>query len=269
MVTKDEIIEINKKQKEFYNTKKKNLPTKIWSYFREKVLKDIRKELGVLNQCYDLHQNWFGDLSDKKVLDLGCFSGNYLSLYLAKNAKSYIGLDLSEVGIERLQEKLKDIPTAKAMCADFLSDMDFPDKDFDFIYAYGVLHHFQSPDILIQRLNEKLSKNGVVISYDPLETSLPIKILRTIYRPFQSDSEWEWPFTKKTFKKFEDNFKVLDKHGLFGKSKWVFLLNFIPISNVKRLEIGKRWHEKDWELSAISNEHLFKCMHVTMRLEKK
>jgi hypothetical protein len=29
-----------------------------------------------------------------------------------------------------------------------------------------------------------LAANGTIISYDPLKTSLPIKILRTIYRPF-------------------------------------------------------------------------------------
>ena len=69
----EETLETNVKQAEFYNTKKKNLPTRIWSRIREKTLKGIRRELNILQGSYDLHKSWFGELSDKKVLDLGCF----------------------------------------------------------------------------------------------------------------------------------------------------------------------------------------------------
>lgn len=269
MKTEAEIIEINKKQKEFYNHKKKNLPTRMWSFVREKTLKQIRRDIGVLNQSYDLHKEWFGDLTNKKVLDLGCFSGNNLSFYLAKNSKEYIGLDLSDMAIAKLNEKLKDIPSARAIAADFLSETDFPDKDFDVIYAYGVLHHFQNPDVLINKLNEKLASGGIIVSYDPLETSLPIKIIRTIYRPFQSDKDWEWPFTKKTYYKFHNTFKVIERHGVLGQAKWYFLINLLPMSDVKKQEIGKRWHKKDWELSTTSDSHLFRCMQLTMVMQKK
>ncbi|MES2544061.1 MAG: class I SAM-dependent methyltransferase [Bacteroidota bacterium] len=268
MKTQEEIIETNKKQKEFYNHKKKNLPTRIWSYLREKTLKQIRRDIGVLNQSYDLHKVWFGELSNKKVLDLGCFAGNNLSLYLAENSKEYIGLDLSDIAIANLNERLKHIPTAKAVAADFLS-ADFPDKDFDIIYAYGVLHHFQNPDVLITKLNEKLAPNGTVISYDPLETSLPLKIIRVLYRPFQSDKDWEWPFTKKTFYKFQNAFSIKERHGILGLSKWYFLINLLPMSPEKKQAIGVKWHKKDWDLSATSDGHLFSCMHLTMLMQKK
>ncbi len=268
MKSKEEILETNLKQKEFYNTKKKNFATKMWSSMREKTLKKIRKNIGILDESYDLHKKWFGDLSNKKVLDLGCFAGNNLSLTLAQNAKQYIGLDLSDVAIAKLNERLKDIPTAKAIAADFLSD-EFTEKDFDIIYCYGVLHHFPNVDVLITALNEKLAPNGVVISYDPLETSLPIKILRMVYRPFQSDAAWEWPFTRKTFFKYDKAFNIEERHGLLGKSKWFFLLSMLPISEEKALQIGKKWHRDDWELSATSLSRLFSCMHVTMLMRKK
>jgi len=271
MKTQDEIIEINKKQKDFYNHKsdKKNLPTKIWYYFREKTLKKIRKDIGILSESYEIHKTWFGDLSNKKVLDLGCFAGNHWTIYLAENSKQYIGLDLSDKAIETLNKNLQSIPNAEAIAADFLSD-DFAEKDFDIIYAYGVLHHFQNPDVLIAKLNEKLAPGGVVISYDPLETSLPIKMMRVMYRPFQSDKDWEWPFTKKTYKKFASTFNVIERHGLLGQAKWYFIMNFIPfLSEEKKRSIGKKWHKKDWDLSAKSDSHLFKCMHLTMLMQKK
>ena len=45
MKSKDTILETNIKQKEFYNTKKKNSATKIWSGFRNGVLNKIKKIL--------------------------------------------------------------------------------------------------------------------------------------------------------------------------------------------------------------------------------
>jgi len=268
MKTQEEIIETNVRQKEFYNTKKKNFATKIWSSLREKTLKKIRKNIGILDQSYDLHKVWFGDLSNKKVLDLGCFQGNTLSMFLAENAKEYIGVDLSDVAIAKLNQKLENIPSAKAVAVDFLSD-DFPDKEFDLIYAYGVLHHFQSVPVLINKLNEKLASKGEIISYDPLETSLPIKIIRTIYRPFQSDADWEWPFTRRTYSQFKKAFNIEERRGLLGKTKWFFLLNFVPMSEEKRMNLGKKWHNDDWENSKNSDSALFACMHVTMLMKKK
>ncbi|MEC4004391.1 class I SAM-dependent methyltransferase [Flavobacterium sp. SUN052] len=268
MKTKEQIIETNIKQKEFYNTKKTNFATKMWYSLREKTLKNIRRNIGILDESYDLHKKWFGDLSNKKVLDLGCFAGNSLSMHLAENSKQYIGIDLSDIAIAKLNERLVNIDSAKALAVDFLSD-EFAEKDFDIIYAYGVLHHFPSVDVLINRLNEKLATNGVVISYDPLETSIPIKIIRTIYRPFQTDAAWEWPFTKKTFFKYQKAFNIEERRGLLGKSKWFFLLGMLPISEEKSIAIGKKWHKEDWEKSATSVSKLFSCMHVTMLMRKK
>ena len=271
MNTHDKIIEINKKQVEFYNQKSitKNLPTRIWYYFREQTLKKIRKDIGVLNESYDIHKVWFGDLSDKRVLDLGCYEGNYWSPYLAEHSKEYIALDLSDVAIKKLAARIKLYPNAQAIAADFLSE-EFVEKDFDLIYAYGVLHHFQNTDILIDKLNEKLAQDGLIISYDPLETSLPIKIMRVLYRPFQSDAAWEWPFSKKTYSKFDKAFHIVERHGLLGRAKWYFVMNFFPFfSEEKKQKIGKKWHKNDWDLSATSDSYLFKCMHLTMLLQKK
>lgn len=268
MKTTQEILETNKRQKEFYNNVKQNFATKLWANFRNGTLNKIRKTLGVSSQAYDTHREWFGDLSQKKVLDLGCYAGNSLSLYLAQNAKQYVGIDLSDVAIAKLNDRLKPFPNAKAISVDFLSD-DFTEREFDLVYAYGVLHHFPNLDILMARLNEVMANEATLISYDPLETSLPIKIVRALYRPFQSDADWEWPFTKKTVQKIRKSFNVLETRGILGKSKWMLLINFLPISEEKKNQIGKKWHQEDWDKSAVSDSTLFSCMHVTMFMKKK
>ncbi|MDI9308998.1 MAG: class I SAM-dependent methyltransferase [Limnohabitans sp.] len=268
MKTTQEILETNKKQAEFYNHFKQNYFTKLWAKFRNGILNKTRKNIGVIDQTYDLHKVWFGDLSQKKVLDLGCFSGNTLSLYLAQNAKEYVGIDLSDIAIAKLNERLKDLPTAKALAVDFLSN-DFAERNFDLIYAYGVLHHFPNMEILLKRLDEIMAPNATLISYDPLQTSFPVKIVRALYRPFQSDADWEWPFTKNTVRQIRNSFNVSETRGILGKSKWVFLVNFLPISEDKKIKIGQKWHNSDWEKSAISDKVLFSCMHLTMFMKKK
>lgn len=268
MKTKEIILETNIKQKEFYNTKKKNFITNVWSRFRNGLLNRIKKNIGIQDQSYVLHKQWFGDLSSKKVLDLGCFSGNYWSIYLAEHSKEYLGIDLSDIAIKKLDERIGNFSHAKAEAIDFLSD-EFTADNFDLIYAYGVLHHFENTSVLIDRLNEKLALEGEIISYDPLETSFPVKILRKVYRPFQSDAAWEWPFTKETFYQFQNSFDIVERRGILGKSKWMVLINILPISEEKKKEIGQKWHNHDWNNSKTSDSVLFSCMHLTMLMKKK
>lgn len=260
--------DINERQKEFYDTKQKNAATRLWSYFRNGALNRLKKDIGIERDIYELHKSWFGDLSAKKVLDLGCYAGNSLSFYLAQNSKEYLGIDLSPKGINNLSQRLGKIPGARAEVVDFLSE-DFKEKKFDLIYAYGVLHHFKDVDELIAKLQEKLGENGEIVSHDPLQTSLPIKFIRTIYRPFQSDKAWEWPFSKRTYFRFEKAFDIKERRAVLGKAKWIALIIFLPIFKEKRVKKAKAWHREDWEKSANSNKYMFSCMHLSMHLAKK
>lgn len=267
MNTKDRIT-VNQRQQEFYDKKKKNLPTRLWSYFRNGLLNRIKKGIGIEDDIYELHRSWFGDLSKKKVLDLGCYAGNSLSIFLAQNSGEYLGIDLSPMGIESLAGRLSDIKGARAEVMDFLSDK-FTEKDFDLIYAYGVLHHFKDVDNLILKLEEKLNSGGIIVSHDPLQTSLPIKAVRTVYRPFQSDKDWEWPFSREVYYKFAEAFIIIERRAVFGKTKWLPFFNLIPGSSQYKLEMAKVWHREDWEHSAVDDEHMFSCMHLSMLMQKK
>ena len=205
---------------------------------------------------------------NKKVLDLGCGKGNYFSVYLAENSRRYIAIDLSKNQIKILSKKISHLKNADAITMDLFSK-DFNDKDFDLIYAYGVLHHFKDFDLLLNKLNDILSPNGEIVCLDPLETSFPIWLLRKIYRPFQSDSNWEWPFTRKKINKIQNKFNVLSRKGILGKSKWYFLISILPISKNMRLSIGKKLHSYDWDNSSTSDASLFSCMQLSMHLQKK
>jgi 2-polyprenyl-3-methyl-5-hydroxy-6-metoxy-1,4-benzoquinol methylase len=268
----DDMLATNKRQKEFYNAtgskRKKNLPSRMWSFFRNGLLASYRRNFNISERVYALHKSWLGDLSDKKVLDLGCLSGNALSVYLATHAKSYTGIDLSETGIAKLKQKLEKAgcTTARAVAVDFLSDA-FSETDFDVIYAYGVLHHFENLEVLIERLNNKLATGGKVIAYDPLNTSFPVRVLRALYRPFQSDKDWEWPFDKKTISRLYSHFTVLEAKGVLGKSKYGIPLSILPLNKKFKNRVIQKWIDQDWNISREKEIH--QCMHVTMLMQKK
>ncbi len=270
MKSTEEILEINKKQKEFYNSNeagKTNFVSSLWSKFRNGALSDFRKKFDIKDRVYDEHKIWLGDMSDKKILDLGCLRGNALSLYMAENAKEYIGIDLSDVAIASLQQRLEkqNCKNARAIAVDFFSP-EFHHTNFDIIYAYGVLHHFENFDLLIARLKEKLSPNGIIIAYDPLETSFPIKVLRAIYRPFQTDKDWEWPFTKSVLNKINDHFKIEQIRGILGQSKYGVLLNLLPLNDGYKSKVISKMVEKDWSITQLKD--IYRCMHTTMLLRK-
>lgn len=272
MKSKEEILELNVHQKAYYNkddeAKKLNFFSSLWRSFRNGPLNSFQKEYALRARMYALHKEWLGDLSTKKVLDLGCFRGNALSLYLAENAMQYVGIDLSDVAIADLQKKIeaRACQNAQAIALDFLSD-NFLETDFDVIYAFGVLHHFENFDLLMKRLIEKLKPGGAVISFDPLETSPPVRFLRKLYRPFQQDKDWEWPFGAKTFEKIQDYFEISELRGVLGKSKYGLLLHFMPFSKTFKKKHIEQMIQADWRNQ--SPMEVLNCMQVTMHLKAK
>jgi len=264
-----EMLRINAQQTAFYEAPlagRGNLVTRTWRRARHAQIR-VRKAVGIDEWIYQLHLTWMGELSNKRVLDLGCYAGNPLSLFLAKNSKSYLGIDLSKPAIEELQSKLQDrgISHAEARAVDFLSP-DFTDNDFDIIYAHSVAHHFRYFDVLLQMLNARLRCGGKIITYDPLSTSLPVSMARKLYRPFQSDKEWEFPFTKQTFRDIQRYFRIVSVQGTLGYSKWALPLAIINTSLAT--SVAKLLHSRDLKYATALGPGIWRCILVSMCWEK-
>jgi SAM-dependent methyltransferase len=225
---------------------------------------------GIDNDVTRLNREWMGDLAGRKVLDLGCFDGNPLSMYLAENSDSYLGLDLSEQAAGRLNRKLSEAglysSNKKAVAGDFLSQ-DFREADFDVVYAKSVLHHFKHFDAMLRVLHDKLAPNGIVVTQDPMQTALSARVVRTLYRPLQSDKAWEFPFTKRTFDDLQKYFVIEDLQGVLGWAKWTFAAYPLGVNRVAWL--CQKLHEKDSENARKPGRALWRCMQVTMKLRRK
>jgi SAM-dependent methyltransferase len=237
----------NVKQKEYYedlswNSQSENhsLATNIWRGLRNRAMNVVSNSKR--QDLYELHKEWMDDLSDAKVLDLGVGTGSRLTNYIAKNSREYHALDLSAAQTALLKEKLKQHSNCVFHVVDFLSD-DFMEANFDVIYAHSVFHHFDHLDVLSERCLDVLNPRGMIITYDPIVTWLPMKILRALYRPFQSDSDWEHPFTSSSVKSLKENFDFKAEVGLFRRSKWAILLGVMwPAVGQK---LGDKLFEKD------------------------
>lgn len=273
----EEMLLINEEQKAYYDalasSKKKDSRsqlTQIWANLR-RFQQSYRKEIGINERVNQLHRKWIDQVASGTVLDLGCYRGNNLSLDIAAQSQRYLGIDLSEKAIEQFKIKIskKDLPQAQAMAVDFLAP-DFQDKyinTFDLIYAKSVVHHFEHLDTFLQKLASVMVEGGHVITFDPMETFWPMRLIRAMYRPFQSDSEWEWPFRKKTFTQIQQYFDIVELQGVMGRSK----NGLIPylFNKEKGRRIGQRLLEKDNTLATALNSELWNCMQVTMLLRKK
>ena len=261
------MLDVNRSQAAFYEQPKKNLATRLWYQLRGGLLREVRMALGVSRDGIEIQRDLMGDLEGKRVLDLGCAAGNELSLHMAERAHSYVAIDLSGRGIQKLENRLREagFDEANTLVVDFLSD-EFRERDFDLVYAHGVLHHFRHIDVLLARLQEVLVPGGRVVAYDPLNTSLVARLVRSLYRPFQTDAAWEWPFTRATFERFSRDFELEAVQGLFGYSKWAVPIFVLPIPARWKALFGKHLHGLDLKRANTIGPHLWRCLHVVTSL---
>ena len=104
---------------------------------------------------------------------------------------------------------------------------------------------------------------------DPLNTSLLVRMARRAYRPFQQDAEWEWPFTKQTFKDIQKYFDIEDMQGTLGFSKWGYVAGQVPFTWGAAVKLGKVLHGWDLKHATKLGFGLWSCLGVVMCLRRK
>ncbi len=272
--TRESMLTVNERQKQFYETHgesdkkaRKGLATRIWAKARRRCMQDYRRDIGLKQAVRDFQLNALGDLTGKRVLDLGCNDGNSMSVHLAKTSSSYLGVDLSESAIELLNDRIADIPNATGKAVDFLSS-DFKPQPFDVIYAHSVMHHFEHFDAFLAILRSHLVPGGMVVTFDPLETAATLKLIRFLYRPFQEDADWEWPFRKSTFSTIEKHFHIDAIQGFLGRAKWPIFLTPIPGTRQLVKRLGVAASKYDYSHATDKNRALWSCIQVAMKLSR-
>lgn len=228
---------------------------------------DVLQEAEVKDEIDNCHRRWCPeDISDCKVLDLGAGSGTDFGIELASRARSYVANDLSRRRLGQLEEKLdaRGIQEYRLISMDFL-ESDFPEADFDLVYARAVMHHFKDIQSFLELLWRRVRPGAVILTHDPLMTWTPYRVFRLLYAPLQSDSAWEHPFTRSSLRTIQDVFRIDRVQGLMGRSKWAILAALVSRSFAA--SVARAGHRHDIE-HATKIANCLDCLQITMRLSK-
>jgi SAM-dependent methyltransferase len=110
----------------------------------------------------------------ERVLEVGCGAG-FGATYLRGRFDRYVGIDHSRRLIEVALEKNSGhgIQFESTSIADFE-----PEAPFDLIFMIGVLHHLESPSVLLGRMIGWLRLGGFLVANEPQPANPLIRIAR-------------------------------------------------------------------------------------------
>jgi SAM-dependent methyltransferase len=187
--------------------------TRFWASLRSH-RKKLLKQQGLRDDVERRVRGWLQDCAGGEILEIGCFNGTRNSLWLMKHCSHYTGIDLSPSAIEVLRGKVQNEGLTNKVTLIAGDILDFnPPRKFDMIYAQGVLHHFQHPKVLFALLADFIKPGGSLVFSDPAELNGVLRLARRLYRPFQTDQAWEWPFTRSTVNALSRHFELREAFG--------------------------------------------------------
>jgi SAM-dependent methyltransferase len=268
------VTELNREQAAFYDAihlaegaggyaenKRANLLTRSWAALRYRQQAAVA-QAGIDGVMKEAHQRWIKAKVGGAFLEVGCFSGSPSTFELARAAAIYRGIELSPLAVARLNERFAEEGLQARACAepgDFLL-MD-ENQQYDLIYAHGVLHHFENPQPVFEKLARLLKLDGRLIFVDPCAVNPVYRALRMAYRPFQSDAAWEWPFRPVTVTALERYFEIVEGFGWGRRSLPLSVLTGLPVIGrfitpryvrLAKGEVAAGWHDKVWMNSMVT-----------------
>lgn len=103
-------------------------------------------------------ENMLPDLNNKKVLMLGCGTGDECKILIehGANPKNIVGLDRSQKSIEIAKETYPDIE----FVVDDINNLPFLGNYFDFVYSSLSIHYSKTPEKVYKEVYRVLKKDG-------------------------------------------------------------------------------------------------------------
>ena len=123
-----------------------------------------KRQEGILNKTNRAHsfvekpmmKSMMRNLKGKKVLMLGCGTGDEARLLEEFNAKDIVGIDISKESIEIAK---KTYPEYKFIIGD-MHKLPFEDNCFDFVYSSLSIHYSENPEKVYNEVYRVLKKKG-------------------------------------------------------------------------------------------------------------
>ena len=191
------LTEINIREKNFHN----ELQSKKKGRFENVFYKAL----------YNIHEDFFDFLKDNaknsEILDYGCGVGSFVEKVINFSPKRIVGIDISEVSINKAREKIKKSKNNANFLVDNCEKTKFDDNKFDLVYGLGILHHLQTSKCITE-ISRILKPKGALLFIEPLGTNPLINFYRALTPG--SRSKDEHPLISKDFDIIKENFNSVN-----------------------------------------------------------
>lgn len=125
--------------------------------------------------------------SNKKVLDAGCFDGQYMQ-EIKKNNNQVFGIEASEVAVESAKKNGLDV-----VGGDLEKRLPFDDDSFDVVYSGEVIEHIVDTDFFVDEIRRILKNKGVLIITTPNLASFSKRLLLLAGRNPYQEASFSYP----------------------------------------------------------------------------
>src|SRR6476469_3701288 len=187
-----------------------------------------------------------GDITGKKLLDLGCGAGEN-SVYFATKGAHCVAADYSP-GMVEVALKLAaanhvavEGRTINAM------EIEFPDNTFDIVYASNLLHHIPQPKAVIREMYRVLKPGGKACFWDPLKHNPVINVYRRIATKVRTEDET--PLNINIVNFIQSQFATTDYDTFWLATLWIFLRFYL----VEKVDPNQ---ERYWKKIIIEQQRL-------------
>jgi len=135
----------------------------------------------------------FGDISGKKMLEIGCGTGHSLQYLGERKASELWGMDISEKQIEKATQHLATYGlSAKFVCSPMEEECGIPADYFDFVYSVYAIGWTTDLDAVFCRIASYLKKDGIFIfSWShPIHKCVAVENNMFVFKKCYFDESW-------------------------------------------------------------------------------
>lgn len=160
-----------------------------------------------------------GDAKGRRVLDLGCGSGEEMIPLIHRGA-DVIGIDISPELITIAERRLRDQKLNAEVRVGNAYDTRLPDSSVDIIFCMSLIHHLDLAKVK-QEMLRVLRPTGFIVLKEPIRFSDSYNALRSFMPSHEDISDNEHPLTADEFRSFQEGFET--------QGTRFFRLPFVPL----------------------------------------
>ncbi|HEY3375054.1 MAG TPA: class I SAM-dependent methyltransferase [Candidatus Aquicultor sp.] len=132
----------------------------------------------------------------KKVLEIGVGAGTDHLQWARAGAECY-GVDLTDAAIQTTRDRLALYGLHSQLQRVDAERLPFDDDTFDIVYSWGVIHHSEKPELIVQEIRRVLKSNGIFIGmmygrHSVLAFKLWVKYALLKGKPWHSFADVIW-----------------------------------------------------------------------------